>query len=130
MRSAPLLLLAIAVASAQPPFYSEITNAAAWGDVSAGGLFQIASPMSLPGSGVVVTLSVGNVTRDATLVVSSPNLLAGFVPADLPAGAGRVTVSAGGRILGAGDLRVARRAFGIFTQDARGGGPALAHNLG
>lgn len=79
-------------------------------------------------AGVTVQVTVGDVTANAIMVYASPTEVAAILPSNTPTGTGTVTLNNNGDSATA-PITVVAAAFGAFTQDRTGNGPALAFNV-
>lgn len=87
---------------------------------------QFPLPTNLGGAAVRVT--VGGQTVDAFIVRASANEIVAILPSNTPAGEGTLTVSFNGQASNSATIRVVRAAFGMFTLNQAGSGPAIVQN--
>ena len=78
--------------------------------------------------GTYVLVTVGETTVPAPMLYASATELAAIMPSATPAGNGTVTLSFNGQVATAPVL-IVDAAFGAFTQNGIGRGPALAFNV-
>ncbi len=81
-------------------------------------------PTELAGTSVRVT--VEDTSVDAYLLYTTPTQVGALLPSRTPAGRGTLTLSYGGQTSSAVPIQVVPTAFGIFTQNQAGTGPAVA----
>ncbi len=90
------------------------------------GLYQADSwplPTSLAGTSLAVT--VGGTTVNAIMVYTSATQLSAILPSNTPVGDGTIVVSYSGLKSVAAAIRVVPAAFGVFTLNSQGNGPAV-----
>ncbi|MEN6602523.1 MAG: hypothetical protein ABFD86_08890, partial [Bryobacteraceae bacterium] len=80
-------------------------------------------PKDLVGTSLQVT--VGGVTVDAIMVYTSATQLAAILPSNTPTGDGTISVTYAGQVGLPAPIRVVPAAFGIFTLNSQGNGPAV-----
>lgn len=94
-------------------------------------LAQAALP--LPGAaglaGTSVKVTVGGTSVDAFMVYTSAGQIAAILPSNTPAGNGSLTVSYNGQTSKPVSVKIVKTAFGIFTANAAGSGPAIVQNF-
>lgn len=84
-------------------------------------------PTSLPGAnGTSVSVASGGQAVSAFLLYSSATQVAAILPSNTPVGAANVTVSYNGQTSAVYKISVVKSAFGVFTQNTQGNGPAIA----
>ena len=86
-------------------------------------------PLRTALGGTSIEITVGGVTRQAFLLVSSAGQLAAVMPSDVPAGAGALTVIVNGIRSQPTPFKVVNSAFGIFSRNQAGLGPAIMQNF-
>lgn len=93
-------------------------------------LVQVSSfplPTSLAGTSINVTVQA--TTVDAIMIYSMANQVAAVLPSKTPIGDGTLTVTYNGLTSLPVGVRVVRGAFGIFTRNQAGTGPAVIQNV-
>lgn len=85
-------------------------------------------PLDTQVGGTSVRLESGGVTYLAPLVYSMAGQVAGIFPSAVPPGPADVIVTCGGEDSNRLTVQVRRSAFGIFTQNQAGFGPAIVQN--
>ncbi len=94
------------------------------------GLVQASAfPLGTTLAGVSVHITAGAAGFDAIPLYVSSNQLGAILPGAVPAGDATVSVSYLGRASQTAPIRVRRNAFGIFTINQKGGGPAVVENV-
>ncbi len=86
--------------------------------------FPLAGADGLAGTSVQV--SVGGASVDALMVYASATEVAALLPSTAPLGDGTVTVTVNGQKSAAAPIKIVEAAFGIFTQNLKGTGAAIA----
>lgn len=86
-------------------------------------------PLQTELGGTSIEVTVNGITRQAFLLVSSAGQLAAVLPSDLPAGNGELVVSVAGARSAGVAIRVVHHAFGAFTRNQAGFGPAIVQNF-
>lgn len=150
--AASLLLISIAGLSRAQPVVGQggVLNAASFtrdglpGDgIAQGGMFVVFGQSMGPGSlvqassvplqttlaGVSIRVTVASTAVDALPLFVSAGQLAGVLPSDTPLGAGTLTVTFNGRTSAPVNVKVVRNAFGVFTRNQGGFGPAIIQNF-
>ena len=75
-------------------------------------------------AGTRVLVSIGAYNAACPMVYSSINQVAAIMPSDAPEGDGTVVVAYQNQASTASGIRVVRSAFGLFTRNQAGSGPA------
>jgi uncharacterized protein (TIGR03437 family) len=75
-----------------------------------------------------IEVFVEGITVDAHMVYTSTNQLAAVLPSTTPTGAGTLTVTYNGQTSAPASIVVVQHAFGIFTRNSAGRGPAIVQN--
>jgi uncharacterized protein (TIGR03437 family) len=90
------------------------------------GIYQVESwPLSNVLLGTSLKVTVGGVTVDPIMVYTSATQLAAVLPSNTPVGDGTIVVTYAGLTGPSAPIRVVPAAFGIFTLNSRGNGPAV-----
>lgn len=89
--------------------------------------FPLPSATGLAGTSVQVT--VNNVTVNALMIYTSAGQLAALLPSSTPVGNGMLTVTFNGQRSDPFAVPVVASAFGIFTANQAGSGPAIVQNF-
>jgi len=90
------------------------------------GIYQAESwPLPKDLLGTSLKVSVGGVTVDAIMVYTSATQQAAILPSRTPAGDGSIVVTYAGLTGPPAPIRVVEAAFGIFTLNSQGNGPAV-----
>jgi uncharacterized protein (TIGR03437 family) len=84
-------------------------------------------PTNVGGSSVRVT--VGGTTVDAFILSSLSSQIVALLPSSTPEGEGTLTVTANGQTSATATIRVLPAAFGMFTLNQAGSGPAIVQNV-
>jgi uncharacterized protein (TIGR03437 family) len=84
-------------------------------------------PTNVGGSSVRVT--VGGTTVDALILSSLSSQIVALLPSSTPEGEGTLTVTANGQTSATATIRVLPAAFGMFTLNQAGSGPAIVQNV-
>lgn len=149
----PLILMVVACLAAIPHLYAAPTiaaggvkNAASYansllpnGAIAEGSIFNIfgsamgpaaiayASALPLPTtlSGTAVNVTVSGITVQCFMVYTSAGQVAAILPSSTPVGTGTISVSYNGAASPTAPITVAKSAFGIFTLNQQGSGPAV-----
>ena len=155
LKRSPLLVLLpllVAVAAQSQPVVGQggVLNAASFtrdglpGDgIARGGMFVVfgqgMGPASLVQSGGIplptelggttVTVTVGGTSVSPFLLFTSSGQLAAVLPSETPVGEGTLTVTFGGQTSAPVTVKVVENAFGIFTRNQAGFGPAILQNF-
>jgi len=85
-------------------------------------------PLDTQVAGTSVRIESGGRTYSAPLVYTSATQIAGIFPSPVPEGAADVIVTYGGADSNRLSVQVRKAAFGIFTQNQAGFGPAILQN--
>ncbi|MFB3778006.1 MAG: hypothetical protein ACE141_10360 [Bryobacteraceae bacterium] len=85
-----------------------------------------AFPLPTELAGTSVQVSVGDTTANAYILYTSPNQVGAMLPSDMPTGLGTLTVAYAGQNSPKVPFQIVSSAFGIFTQNQAGTGPAAA----
>lgn len=88
-----------------------------------------ALPLGTELGGTAIEVTVSGVTRQAYLLAVSAGQLAAVMPSQLPAGMGTLTVIVDGNRSAPTPVKVVDNAFGIFTRNQAGFGPAIVQNF-
>ncbi|MFN7920778.1 MAG: hypothetical protein U0Q16_11810 [Bryobacteraceae bacterium] len=88
-----------------------------------------AYPLSTTLASVSVRVTAGGTGYDALPLYASARQVGAILPSAVPPGDATVHVIYQGRSSAPASMRVRRAAFGIFTADQRGGGPAVVENV-
>ncbi len=134
---------------AEGPVVAGVFNAASWlpaglpgHGIAQGAMFVLTGrnmgpdPLVFPGtlplptlmSGTSIEVTVGGVTVDAFMVYTWTNQLAAVLPSGTPVGQGTLTVIYNGEASAPFPILVVSSAFGIFTRNQSGYGPAIVQN--
>ena len=89
--------------------------------------FPLPSATGLAGTSVQITVS--GVTVNAYMIYTSATQLAAILPSNTPTGAGALTVTFNGQKSDSVPIQVVASAFGIFTLNQAGSGPAIVQNF-
>ncbi len=92
-------------------------------------LVQAPVPLPTELAGTSVQVSVGGTTVDALMFFSFATQLAAVLPSNTPAGEGTLTVTVDGQTSAPVSILVKPSAFGIFTRNQSGYGPAIVQNF-
>ncbi len=143
-----LTLVFSGTASAQPSLLG-VFNAASWKPagfpgqgIALGSMFvitgtgmgpdEIVFPGTLPLQTAIaetsVSVTVGGVTKDALMVYSFSKQVAAVLPSSMATGEGTVTVTYNGEASAPFPIVVVSSAFGMFTRNSSGFGPASIQN--
>jgi uncharacterized protein (TIGR03437 family) len=96
-------------------------------NLGASGVSKVhAFPLPTEMAGTSIQVSVGDATVDAYILYASPNQVGALLPSSTPAGDGTLRVRFAGQTSPAVPILVVPRAFGIFTLNQAGTGPAVA----
>jgi len=157
MRRTPLLLAAVSVLSAANPFQPVISpngvvNGASYLSapfqnygIARGSLFVVfgsalgpvdllqATSFPLPTSeglgGTRVLISIGGYNAPCPMVYTSLTQVAAIMPSGAPEGDGSLVVTYQNAASASAPIHIVRSAFGIFTRNQAGSGPAIAQNF-
>jgi len=131
------------------PVVAGVYNAASWipeglpgHGIAQGSIFAVTgwdigpdpllSPGTLPLTTVMektsIEVTVGGMTANALMVYTWTHQLAAVLPSTMPVGQGTLTVTYDGATSAPFPIRVVSSAFGIFTGNASGFGPAIVQN--
>jgi uncharacterized protein (TIGR03437 family) len=91
-------------------------------------VFPGAVPLPTEMDGTSIQVSVDGVIADAHMVYTSANQLAAVLPSTVPTGQGTFTVTYNGETGPPAPILVVPHAFGIFTRNTAGFGPAIVQN--
>jgi uncharacterized protein (TIGR03437 family) len=80
-------------------------------------------------AGTRVLISIGGYNATCPMVYSSINQIAAIMPSNAPEGDGSLVVSYQNLASTSVAIRVVRSAFGVFTRNQAGSGPAIAQNF-
>ncbi len=90
------------------------------------GMYQAQNwPLTKDLVGTSLQVTVGGVTVDAIMVYTSSTQLAAILPSNTPTGDGTITVTYAGQVGLPAPIHVVPAAFGIFTLNSQGNGPAV-----
>lgn len=144
-------LLFMATAAAQKPTVGGVVNAASYIQpglpnygIAQGSIFVVFGTNMGPGTlaqsgfplpsaaglaGTSVQVTVNNVTVNAFMIYTSATQLAAILPSATPVGNGTLTVTFNGQRSDPFAIPVVASAFGIFTANQAGTGPAIVQNF-
>jgi len=89
--------------------------------------FPLPSAAGLAGTSVQIMVS--GVTVNAFMIYTSATQLAAILPSNTPTGAGTLTVTFNGQKSDPVPIQVVASAFGVFTLNQAGSGPAIVQNF-
>ena len=146
-----VILLLPAAAAAQPVVgQGGVLNAASFtrdglpGDgIARGGMFVVFGqgmgpatlvqsagiPLTTDLAGTSMTVTVGGTSVSPFMLFTSSGQLAAVMPSGTPTGVGSLTVTFGGQTSAPVTIKVVENAFGIFTRNQAGFGPAIVQNF-
>jgi uncharacterized protein (TIGR03437 family) len=152
-----LLLLVCGSAWGQPVIQGYARNAASYAGsylpnsgVAQGAMFVLkgtgfgacgtrlpdAIPLQTSMGGTSVRITVGGVSKDAYMIhvvacrgSGLPDQVSAIAPSDTPLGNGTVAVAFNGATSAGAPIQIVARAFGLFTLNMTGGGPAVVQNF-
>jgi uncharacterized protein (TIGR03437 family) len=94
------------------------------------GLVQAgAPPLTTELAGTSITVTVGGTSVPPFLLFTSSGQLAAVLPSDTPLGTGTLTVTFNAQTSAPVTVKVVENAFGIFTRNQAGFGPAIVQNF-
>ena len=91
-------------------------------------LRNAAFPLGTQLGGTSVRVSIGSASIDAFPIYTVATQVAAVLPSNAPIGEGTVTVTYNGRASGSAPIRVVKNAFGTFSRNQAGNGPAIVQN--
>ena len=95
-----------------------------------GGLVQADSiPLQTELAGTSIEVTVGGQSVNAFMLFTFSGQLAAVLPSNTPVGAGTLTVTFNGQTSAPVNVNVVQNAFGIFTRNQAGYGPAILQNF-
>jgi uncharacterized protein (TIGR03437 family) len=97
--------------------------------LSTGNMTATSFPLQPNMGGTSVRVTVGGTTVDAPMVYTTPGQIGAILPSNTPVGAGTLRVTVNGQTSGPVNLTVVRSAFGTFTANQAGSGPAAVQNV-